>query len=338
MLESKGSLIAGSIFLIIFIIYTLSTLRIILIHTGFKSIHTVLLIYGIIRIGTQICSIGFSTQGFMHGQWIIAYSILHDESLFVLVLLLLHLIANAQDDIVGKSWLRPKKCDVKPNIINSKGKGFISGLVARFPPSFFLTHLFLIPGNVLLIHGYTTFSGLSILDIETKGNIKLSQAFRLTGNLIFLLQSIYNFEFAIYSRYKEKINHIYLTNIFYMTPFLICRGLMGLLSAIIPQLNYFNIINYTNSGLAGGNEKLLSLSNIVIYEYILSTIMELIVAVIILMSYKYKKEVKKQQEEEEEESISIISSTSEQHHIELDIVSVDSDKTAFSGNHSTLSK
>ena len=144
-----------------------------------------------------------------------------------------------------------------------------------------LFHLLLIPANAILIAGGSMLSGMSQEEIENDhSKVITSKALRTVGQAIFLTQSLFVVFLSIYLYFKEKLKVATLYLLFLSFPFLIVRGIFGILSIYITKMNYFQISNYSEDGLS---------NYFVACEYTMATTMEFVVAVLLIMNYYYEK-------------------------------------------------
>ena len=281
----QDSGIAASIFLVLFFIYTLFAARVVY-EKGLKSIYTSLLLFGIFRVCGQFCGIAFAKLGYAHYQWLIAYLVFSAEGYFTLILASFHLIANAQVATTGKSWVRPTPEQRKE--MKTKAKTIKEKFHAYFPPST-IFHMLLIPANALIISGGTILVG------QQPGNynpqtVESSEGLRTAGQVIFLSQTCIAICLAIYVYVKGGIRHNNLYSVFLVAPFIIVRGIFGVLSIYLKDMNYYDVANYTANGFD---------TKFVIYEYVLATTMEFITGCIYVSNYYFDTRFSKRLDYEE---------------------------------------
>lgn len=281
----QDSGIAASIFLVLFFIYTLFAARVVY-EKGFKSIYTSLLLFGIFRVCGQFCGVAFAKLGYDHYQWLIAYLVFSAEGYFTLILASFHLIANAQVAKTGESWVRPTPEQRKQ--IKANAKTLLEKFNAYFPPST-IFHMLLIPANALIISGGTILVG------QQPGNynpqtVASSEGLRTAGQVIFLSQTCVAVCLAIYVYFKEGIRHCNINSVFLVAPFILVRGIFGVLSIYLDDMNYYDVANYTAKGFH---------TKFVIYEYVLATSMEFITGCIYVSNYYFDTRTNKKSENDE---------------------------------------
>lgn len=271
--ENSG--IASSIYLALYFLFVLTAIYVVA-RKGFKHLYTFLLFFGSIRTASQFCGVAFSALGIEHWQWLIAYLILGAEGYFVLIYTSLRFICAAQEKKYGRSWVLhtgPKKFD---NPIQN----FMFGTWEK------IFHHVLIPANALVIAGGAIIAGIDTTDNEQySGKVTTSKILRTVGQSLFLFLTVLVILLNIYVYFKERIrNHTTMT-IFLASPFLLVRGIFGVMSIYITNMNYFQLSNYS----AGFSKHL------IIYEYVLGTTMEFVSAILLISNYfiaeKYLKTV-----------------------------------------------
>lgn len=282
--ESKDSGIAASIFLSLYVIYTALAINIV-IKEGWRSVYTTLLIHGIFRVAGQLCGVAFAALGWAHWQFLIAYLVFSAEGYFVLILSAYHFIARAQYAVIGYSWIRPCREDRKAKV--SEAKTFTDRLRARLS-LYNVFHYLLIPANSFIISGGSMLSGLTIEEINGhSGKLVTSRVLRTVGQSIFLFQTCVAIFLAFRSYFVEKISHEFIYAVFIVAPFLLVRGVFGILSIYLDKMDYFLLSNYTAEGLA---------SSFVAYEYIMGTTMEFVSATVFISTYYINRRLTKKRE------------------------------------------
>lgn len=266
--KTPDSGIAASVFLSVYVIFTCFT-SFIVFTKGFKTPYTVLFVFGIIRVGAQLCGVVFAVLGFDHYKWLIAYLILGAEGYFALILGSFYFVCKAQRMEVGHSWIR----DSGPRRLSS-----LYGVFGRpFKLWSSMYHFVLIPANALVIAGGSLLSGTSVSDYSSsKGTLETAKRLRTAGNALFLTLTAIMIYSAIYVFTKEKIRRYTVVSVLIASPFLLVRGIFGVLSIYITDMNYFQLLNYENGTFS---------SKLVVFEYVLSTTMEFLGASILLLSY-----------------------------------------------------
>lgn len=274
--KHKDSGIAAAVFLALYaIILPLATL--ILRQRGWRSIYLAIWLFALFRLSSQLCGVVFATLGFKHWQWLIAYLILGVEGYFVLIITSLRLVMHSQQRVFGKSWLEggPRGTPTKTRL----RLGALLGLFLQRRPSWILIYEFvLIPANTLLIAGGSMMAGVSAEELAAGNNsqFQTSKALRIAGQAIFLALTVIFILIALFAYFKEGVRNWTLYSVLIASPFLVVRGVFGVLSIVIKEMNYFNMSNYGSSGIS---------RNLVIYEYVLSTSMETIAMFALVSNY-----------------------------------------------------
>jgi len=268
--ESTSSGVAASIYLGLYTLYLLLAINVVR-KKGFKSIYTALLAFGIFRVGGQLCGVAFAVLGIQHWPWLVAYLVLSAEGYFSLIIAAFHFIIQSQVKLMGSSWLCKTKEECKEGQEASK---FKHTSCLSWSTIF---HLVLVPANALVIGGGTTLTGIDTdrWDQETD-KINTSKGLRTTGQTIFLIQTIIVILLLIYVYVKENIRGHTIYLLFAASPFLLVRGIFGILSIFIDKMNYYQLSNYDGAGLT---------SDFVAYEYCLATTMEFIAASLFISNY-----------------------------------------------------
>lgn len=244
--------IASSVYLALFVNYTAIAAYSVYLK-GFDSLYAILCFYGIVRLGGQIGGVGFAVLGPGDYRWLVVYIVLTIEGYFVIVVAFFYLLCREQRKVWGKS---PLEAPFKTSGIC---KDFsIRGLV----------HLILIVASVLLVIGGTMTSGMSIEDLRLdSGRVEAGEALRITGQTMFLLLSLMILGCAIYNFIKQRLRTISMKALLFITPFIIAKGIYGVMWAVLEDINYMALWNYFDV------EKY---REVTIFEYVLSTTTEFI--------------------------------------------------------------
>lgn len=266
-LESSG--IAGSVYLVLFCCLLPVTVYCTL-KKGYKSVFTLLLIYNLIRLGGQVCGVLFGYYGFSNTDCLIAYIILGAEGYFSLILSSLYTIVEGQRLVKGRSWLKDYGPRGKVDVSQKKRFGI------RSNNWYGLYHLILIPANALLIAGASMTSGLSIQEYLQNGSkLQTSKSLRCAGQAIFLALTIVMVVIALSTLFIQRVRCWTMVTVILASPFLIVRGIFGILSIYIDSMNYMAMSNYIH----GLSEKL------IVYEYVLGTTMEFASAILLVSAF-----------------------------------------------------
>ncbi|ODV65983.1 hypothetical protein HYPBUDRAFT_158024 [Hyphopichia burtonii NRRL Y-1933] len=296
-LESSG--IAGSVYLVLFCCLLPVTVYCTL-KKGYKSVFTLLLIYNLIRLGGQVCGVLFGYYGFSNTDCLIAYIILGAEGYFSLILSSLYTIVEGQRLVKGRSWLK----DYGPRGAFDASQKKRFGI--RSNNWYGLYHLILIPANALLIAGASMTSGLSIQEYLQNGSkLQTSKSLRCAGQAIFLALTIVMVVIALSTFFIQRVRCWTMITVILASPFLIVRGIFGILSIYIDSMNYMAMSNYIHGGVFGilsiyiDDMNYMAMTNylngfhstLIIYEYILGTSMEFVSAIFLVSAYFDKQRV-----------------------------------------------
>ncbi|ODV76924.1 uncharacterized protein CANTADRAFT_8499 [Suhomyces tanzawaensis NRRL Y-17324] len=269
---------AAAVYLALYSIYLVFAATIV-IKEGFKTLYFFFVTFGIFRVVGQLCGVVFAAVGFEHWQWLVAYLVFTAEGYFILILSTFHFVAKAQSDTFGTSWLRPTKKEIKERR-KAHTNRFRAGLEEYTFSRLF--HMILIPGNAILIAGGSMLAGMDPNDMNSKNSqVITSKALRTVGQAIFLAQTCIAIGTAIYVAVAEGLaSNIHVIAVFLGAPFLLVRGIFGVLAIYIHDMDYFDSSNYTAHGLN---------SKFVVYEYVLAATMEFVTACIYIgVYYVYK--------------------------------------------------
>lgn len=237
----------------------------------FASVYTILLLHIFIRLSAQACGLAFGVIGYGAAGLLVAYLILGAEGYFTLVLCTYRvLIVWHQRNLAsGESFLEPKL---------PKDWSFVK----RVRESFSLRHLrksymsimhwFLIAANAMIITGGTMLSNSMNTNgdnLPTQQDLNTSKALRLAGQSIFLSINLL-LAFSIARTFRLAIQELgYVHNTLKLLavawPFLVVRGVFGILQATLTEFSYYNFNNYDDKGLK---------RSFVVDEYLLATMEE----------------------------------------------------------------
>lgn len=272
--KSPKAAAAALVFLVLYTFYTIAAISNSF-RIGWKTVYSFLVFYGLVRFGSQLCGVVFSAVGLDHYQWLIAYLILGAQGYFTLVYCGFHFIVKGQRDKYGYSWLDPTK-EQQREILDSPSSSMFHVLTAKYPiwRSF---KMLLIAANVLVIYGGSSTAGKSIDELNADPDLKsTAKICRTVGQAFFLVLTFVVIGVSYYSYLIEKVQNSYpLKSVMFASPFLIVRGIFGIISIFIPDMDYYSTQNYTANGL---NAKF------VVYEYVLGTTMEFIAGSLFIAS------------------------------------------------------
>ncbi|CCE88576.1 Piso0_001345 [Millerozyma farinosa CBS 7064] len=257
-----GEGVAACIFLVLYTAYLVAAVYVVF-KRGIKTLYTSLTVFGLFRVAAQLCGIAFSKLGIEHWQWLVAYLVFGAEGYFMLILTSFHYVGQSQKEAIGESKLARRLWP------NAKGLGFITYR--------WLFHEWLVIANVLVIVGGTMLTSIDADKYdEYQDKVNRSKGLRGSGQAIFLIMTLIVGAMAVYAGTRDRIRTTTLYLVYASIPFLLVRGIYGVLSCFITKMNYFQISNYEKAGLS---------TYFVATEYCLATTMEFVAAVILLSKY-----------------------------------------------------
>lgn len=236
---------ASAISLVVYVAYAFFTLSVVL-RKGFKNFYVYLLFYCLIRLGGQLCGVVYASAGHNNYQWLIAYLILGAEGYLAVVLAAFQTICRAQMLQVGRSWLLDGHTLFK-------GRSWAS-----------LFRLMFVPASVLVIVGGTTLAdAVDQTGLQREDLVSQSRTLRTAGQAIFLGLSVLTVNLNLYVLFVERCRNHFTLLVLCASPFLIMRGVFGVMSIYVSAMNYFSITRDIPA-------------HAIVYEYVLSILMELI--------------------------------------------------------------
>jgi len=313
--DSTEAGVAASIFLGLYTMYLLLAINVVR-HEGFKFIYRILLMFGLFRVAGQLCGVAFAKLGVEHWKWLIAYLVFTAEGYFTLIVASFYFVVQCQVRQKGSSWLLDHRDEVETcegaseeresgdngseeretyektsddkEDYRRKSDGEMSvanwGKKPRSVSWAAIFYMFLVPANAFIVAGGSLLTGATAEELEKEtGNVNTSKALRTTGQVIFLLQTVTVVLLLVYVYVKEKIRGRTIYLLFAASPFLLVRGIFGILSIYVDKMNYYKLSNYSAEGLT---------SSFVAYEYCLATTMEFVAACLLISNYYLDREAK----------------------------------------------
>lgn len=265
----EGALAASCVFLALFTFAAVGA-GFAAARKGCTSSYSFLFVFCIVRIGAEVCMVVFGVLGFNYHKWLVAYLILSAEGFFMLLASSFGLLAYAEYLTFGRSTLCPSDKQINEHATQSeKTKAIWTSPVVIF------TWL-LVPANVLVICGGCILAR-GDPDHPNYGSLATkSLGVRVTGQVIFLILVVVLGLTSIWLSVKKQVrNYTVMAACASSIPLLI-RGIYGVISCFINELNYFRLDNYSPSGLS---------TKFVACDYVLGTTMEFCAASILLSSY-----------------------------------------------------
>jgi hypothetical protein len=265
----NGALAASCVFLALFTFAAIGA-GFAAARKGWASSYSFVFMFCIVRIAAEVCMVVFSTLGFGHQKWLVAYLILSAEGFFMLLVSSFGLLAYAEYLTFGRSILSPSDKQINEYATRSeKTKAIWTAPVVIF------TWL-LVPANILVIAGGSMLANGDPDSPNYDSLATKSLGVRVTGQIIFLILVIVLGLTSIWLSTKKQVrNYTVMAASASSIPLLI-RGIYGVVSCFINELNYFRLDNYSHSGLS---------TKFVACNYVLGTTMEFSAAFILLSSY-----------------------------------------------------
>lgn len=231
--------------LFIFLMFNYATKRF-----TFRSRWSLILFHVSLRLAAQSVGLAFSIIGFKQVSLLIASLVLSAEGYFSLVLCFTRLLISWQRHYLPEkhSWLAGPKNPPEMSTARRIFEGLTFISVARSPIN--AIHWILIAGNVLIITGGNFLASGNGSSAEenwnTNTHLTASKIMRGTGQGLFLVTAmfLYGCLFSTLRRAysknatKEEIQtRIVLVILAITAPFMIIRGVFGILQGVIDSLN-----------------------------------------------------------------------------------------------------
>lgn len=112
-------------------------------RVSWRSRYTSIFIHTLLRLGAQICGIGYAVAGVQHTGWLVAYFVFSAEGYFSLVWCAYRFLITFQNEVQGESWIEPKR--------GSRTWREYYSVLLRYPVLYF--HYSLAAANALIIVG-----------------------------------------------------------------------------------------------------------------------------------------------------------------------------------------
>lgn len=262
---SNSSGIAASVFLAIYSVFFVVALCAV-VPKRFVTVLTFIFLLVVVRVASQVCGVIYASLTSPSESVLIAYLILSSQGYFFILMGVFRFIIREQKREYGHSWLLNLGPQLQLPILSKMTKTWAKTFRA-----------IVVPGNVLVIVGGITLTGINVQDLANEqSKVNLSKVLRTIGQAILLAVTVVVLLLNVYVYYRERIRKWTLVAVMLLSPFILVRGTFGICSVFIPEMNYFDMSNYVNGEI---NHRLL------IYEYVLSTTMEFIAAVILMTTW-----------------------------------------------------
>ncbi|KAI0461617.1 hypothetical protein LJB42_000916 [Komagataella kurtzmanii] len=260
--------IAAIVFTILYGIFAIVSISILWKKRTIRTFYTGLFLFGLLRAAAQGCLIGFSAQEFIPRQWLIAYVVLKTEAYYLLILISLFLVCASYLEANGGSWSKRGSFDPSKSLLGFK----------RFNlNTVVLLYCLTVVANVLVVVGGTLLASVNANEYGNNlSRINSSKGLRATGQALFLMSTLAVLTLAACAIVLDNIRSYLLASVFLATPFLLVRGVYGLLSPFVQGANYASMANYASTGMS---------TSFIVTEYVLATTMEFISGCIFLSTY-----------------------------------------------------
>lgn len=262
--------VAALVFLAVYAIY-LPFMTFVVFRKGIKTIYGFLWFFVLIRFASQLCGVVYAKLGSDHYQWLIAYLILGAVGYYALILTAFHTTCKGQKFQFGYSPI----VEVVP--FKSLEAVPVVGKIIGNRSWAALFKLVLTPANILVIIGGTDIAdvvGESAL--EQASSIHESKILRGVGLSMFLGFMAVAVAVNLYVFWVQKVRNTYTRMAALAAPFLLVRGIFGVLSIYVTDMNYFSVTNL-NGGFTWQS---------VVYEYVLGLSMELFGSIFLVATWK----------------------------------------------------
>lgn len=264
--KSEDLGIAASVYLAIYTVFA-GLMTFVVFKKGFATVYTFIWVFSLFRFFGQVCGVVYASLGPAHWQWLIAYLVLGAEGYFTLIFAAFRFTCRAQLNEFGSSWVLELGPPIRSFILR---RNFTWAELFR---------VILIPANVLVIAGGATLAGMADSDNIKESEVKSSEHLRSAGQCLFLAMTVIAILLNIYVYVKERVRNHITVGVMCASPFLLVRGIFGVLSIYINSMNYFNSINYATSSAS---------RQVTIYEYLMGTTMEFIAACCLMTRIFYE--------------------------------------------------
>lgn len=272
---------AASFYLALYILFVLFMTGV-MCKKGFMTVYTFLWIFGIIRTGGQVCAVMYAKLGLSHYKLLIAYLVLGAEGYFTLILSAFQITCKGQIRQFGFLWI----LTLGPPIL------FRKQLTWRF-----IFHLLLVLANVFIIAGGSMLAKMSREQLQSDHKcIEASRGLLCAGLAIFVFMTVSVVALNIYVYVKVGARNNLTICVICASPFLLVRGIFGILSIYVAAMDYFDRSNYT----AGGSMS----HKLTIYEYVLSVTMEFVASCCLTSTLWFDREDERAFENPDENELS----------------------------------
>lgn len=289
LLQSTG--IASAV-LVAFLILGFAVLFFIMLSIGgkfFKSTYCALGFYCIVRLGSQVCGIAYAKLGSNNQHpLLIPYLVLGLVGFMALLVVSLNYTVKGQKLAFGRSWIatsfitRERVHHPRLNLI------LITWMWGSTKKSLILL---ITAGMVLSI------VGVSLMNFDDLAQSpSTAQPLRSAGLIIQFVTAVAVIALNLYVAIKERARNHFTLVVLSSSPFLFIRGLYGVLSSYVTNLDFLNLSNYTNAK---------SLRTLTIYQYVLENAMEYFAFLFLLSDYFFDRRLRLEESTSEKDMIEV---------------------------------
>ncbi|CDR98607.1 hypothetical protein [Sporisorium scitamineum] len=276
---ASASLVFLILYSILFII--LSTLFI-LRKVPWISRWLVLLLHVLVRLASQACGVSFGVIGYRNIDLLIAYYVLGAEGYFALVVCTARYLIAWQRNHWGYSWLEPADPTKERAGWGKRFQRLFRWRSDGAPSNrwIMMVDWMLIAANAIIISGGSVSSAAytdrDLTPSEVKSKLDAANGMRAAGQAVFLAINTALLACIAVTVQRPWYAHPTLLLLLITWPFLMVRGIFGVLQAVIPDLNYFNSEVYDANNLT---------QQFVTEETCMVTMMEFISAAILTSTF-----------------------------------------------------
>lgn len=262
---------AALVFLAVYAIY-LPFMTFVIIRKGIKTIYGFLWFFVLIRFASQLCGVVYAKLGSAHWQWLISYLILGSVGYYALILTAFHTTCKAQKFQFGSSpiveivpFKHLESIPVVGKIIGNKSWAALFKLV-------------LTPANILVIIGGTDIADVVGESAQNQASsIQESKILRGVGLSMFLAFMVVAVVVNLCVFWLQNVRNTYTRMAALAGPFLLVRGIFGVLSIYVTEMNYFSVTTLNTGEISWQS---------VVYEYVLGVCMELFGSIFLVATWK----------------------------------------------------
>ncbi|KAG5350049.1 hypothetical protein C0989_000477 [Termitomyces sp. Mn162] len=276
--EARAALVFLILYTVLFVLLILGYLAG---RLRLRSRYTLIAFHVAIRLAAQSTGLAFGILGFSNIGVLIAYFTLNTEGYFTLVLCAYRFLISwhYHNLEAHDSWLEPRLLPDTPAL-----RRFLDSFSLDGPKRNLMAimHYLLVAANALIVAGGSSLAGAQrSLEVYNERLHKamimrtVGQAIFLAFTMLFILCVLYTMWQYHHEKSRGKM-HLTLVILISAWPFLMVRGVYGILSGVYSPFNYFFPGNYAKDGLK---------TSFVISEYVLSTAMEWSTCSLLMLSY-----------------------------------------------------